>query len=418
MRTQHHSKRTDSLGRYYTNDIVSHLLVDQVAVRRPKAVVDLGSGAGALSIAASARWNQSDLITVDVDARVSDLVERIRFKGFRGAHAHLREDALSLELPRLLSGSGAVPNVGICNPPFLMQGWQHGHGELLEDVGLSGCLPVIASTEAAVLFLAQNLRVVAPGGVVGIIVPDSLANAEKYSRFRAKLLSRYSVERAIRLQRGSFGGTDALAHILVLRNRKPRRDQLIELCAFHTEHGLSQPVTVDAEDAAHRLDHQFHAMRSSVSHAVARLSSLHPEVQRGSLNSAQAKQHSSWVLHTTAVTPSMYGRWMDFSGNVHPSPSTSKAAVAEPGDILVGRVGRSAATKVVGVARGIVPFTDCLYRVRVPQAQRELLMRSLTSEVGRAWLTYHGFGVAAKHINKTDLLNLPLTADDRDHQPA
>ena len=68
MRTQQYSRNTDALGRYYTSTAVSSLLIDQLPSTKPRAVLDLGSGRGALSLAASGRWSRSGLITVDVDA--------------------------------------------------------------------------------------------------------------------------------------------------------------------------------------------------------------------------------------------------------------------------------------------------------------------------------------------------------------
>jgi hypothetical protein len=70
----------------------------------------------------------------------------------------------------------------------LVHEWRKEYSEIIEDAGFSGSLPAITSTDAAVLFLAQNLRLIADGGNVGIIVPDSLVCAEKYLRFRASLL--------------------------------------------------------------------------------------------------------------------------------------------------------------------------------------------------------------------------------------
>src|SRR6185437_6090954 len=105
MRTQSYAHNTDCLGRYYTSSAVSSLLVDQLPATKPRAVLDLGSGQGALSLAASRRWSRSGLVTVDVDARGIDLGERLRRKGFQGQHAHFRQDALAPELAGVLHAS-------------------------------------------------------------------------------------------------------------------------------------------------------------------------------------------------------------------------------------------------------------------------------------------------------------------------
>lgn len=409
MRTQHYSRNTDALGRYYTSTTVSSLLVNQLPASKPRAVLDLGSGQGALSLAASRRWARSRLVTVDVDARATDLGERLRRKGFQGQHAHLRHDALCPELAAMLRASWAGrPEVGICNPPFLMKKWRESYGLILEEVGFSGCLPAISSTDAAVLFLAQNLRLIAPNGCIGIIVPDSLVSAEKYTRFRQELLRRYAVSRAIRLPRGSFGGTDALAHILHVHNKRPRNGH-VALTRLQENGDLTPSLTVDLNQAAQRLDHDYHAVNSAVSPSVSRLVNVIEDVRRGTLNSAQARQEEGLVLHTTDITPAMYGQWVNFSAKVfRPPPGTMPQRLAVAGDILVARVGRTAPDKVLGVGKGCVAYTDSLYRVRVPAEWRQRVLANLTSAAGRQWLEQHCYGVAARQLTRSDLLNLPL----------
>ncbi len=409
MRTQHYSRNTDALGRYYTSAAVSSLLVDQLPATKPRAVLDLGSGLGALSLAASGRWARSGLVTVDVDAHAIDLGERLRRKGFMGQHAHFCEDALAPELGGLLHASWVgTPEVAVCNPPFIMSGWRDSYGSILEDAGFSGCLPAIASTDAAVLFLAQNLRLIAPNGCVGIVVPDSLVSAEKYMRFRQELLRRYAVSRAIRLPRGSFGGTDALAHILLVQKKRPRSGH-VALMRLRENGVLSPALNVDLAQAGQRLDYDFHAIRCAVSPNTSRLGNVIEDVCRGTLNSAQARQVQGLVLHTTDITAAMYGQWINFSAKAfRPPPDTKPQRLAVEGDILVARVGRTAPEKVIGVGKGAVAYSDCLYRIRVPADWRECVMVNLTSPAGRAWLEQHGYGVAARQLTRSDLLNLPL----------
>lgn len=411
MRTHEHAKNTDSLGRYYTSATISRFLIDQLPCRRPAAVLDLGVGQGALSLAASARWSDSDLITVDVDGQAStELPLKLQRAGFRGEHAHYREDALASHLPTLLPSSrGRLPDVGICNPPFVIQKWRRTtYGAILEEAGFSGCLPTIAATDAAVLFLAQNLRMVAAGGYVGIIVPDSLVSADKYVRFRTALLSRYNVLQAIRLPRGSFGGTDALAHILIIGKDRPL-GETVKLCSLTDDCRLSPIIRVNIDQAARRLEYAYHSAHSTVTASSPRLGSICTDLRRGSLNSAQARQCGSFVLHTTHLTEDTCGSWIDFSSNDYrPTTSIGSALVAHAGDIVVARVGRTSAHKVIGIAKGSVALTDCLYRLQVPPQYRNAVLSTLSSAAGRDWLELHAYGVAAQQLTKSDLLNLPL----------
>lgn len=412
MRTYEHAKATDHLGRYYTQNAVSRLLVDLLPADPPLSVLDLGAGEGSLSVAASSKWSDAALITIDVDHAASRILSRrLQDGAFRGKHHHLSGDALGFELKSLLMRREiCLPSVAVCNPPFLVPKWRKGYGQILEEAGFSGALPAITSTDAAALFLAQNLRLLADGGSLGIIVPDSLVCAEKYLGFRASLLDNYEIDQAIRLPRGSFVGTDALAHILVINKRRPTSG-VVRLTCLSSSAGPTLTINVDRDQAVRRLDYTYHAAQVADTTRTLRLSDVIIDLRRGSLNSAEVRASESFVLHTTNITADMCGQWLDFdSRSFKPNIESHTTAIAEPGDVVLGRVGRNAAEKVIGVARGRVALSDCLYRLRVQPEYRDLVLRRLASEDGRHWMEMHAYGVAARHISKSDILNMPLNS--------
>jgi type I restriction enzyme M protein len=105
----------------------------------------------------------------------------------------------------------------------------------------------------------------------------------------------------------------------------------------------------------------------------------------------------------------MRGKWTDFSRRFYkPSNGSLSTTIAEPGDMILARVGRNAAGKVIGISKGHVMFSDCLYRLRILPEYRERVLRCLASKTGERWLEMHAYGVAARHISKSDLLNFPL----------
>lgn len=409
MRTYEHAKGTDYLGRYYTQELVSRLLVKLLPTEHPRSVLDLGAGDGSLSVAASSMWSDTALITVDVDYDASKILRRrLRDGAFRGRHHHLPSDALGLGLKsELTQREISPPGIAVCNPPFLVPKWRKGYGQLLEEAGFNGSLPAITSTDSAALFLAQNLRLLADGGSLGIIVPDSLVCAEKYLGFRASLLEKYEIFHAIRLPRGSFVGTDALAHILVITKCCPTSD-VIRLSSLSSTTGPLLTIDVERDQAIRRLDYTYHAAQI-MGGGVLKLSDVTIDLRRGNLNSAEVRSSSSFVLHTTDITTDMCGKWIDLSKHYYrPSLKSQTTQVAEPGDVILARVGRNAAEKVIGVASGHVALSDCLYRLRVYPEYCDLVLRCLASASGRRWMDMHAYGVAARHISKTDLLNMPL----------
>jgi type I restriction enzyme M protein len=286
--------------------------------------------------------------------------------------------------------------------------WRKGFEEILEDAGFSGALPAITTTDAAILFLAQNLRILSDGGTLGIIVPDSLVCAEKYYEFRKSLLNKYDILEAIQLPRRSFVGTDALAHILVISKQKPSTS-LIKVSSLSSETGKCMTLDIERDQAIQRLDYGYHASQFRNAPDSTLLRDVAIDVKRGNFNSAEVRAELSFVLHTTNINNSMYGEWVDFE--IHSSDSDfsrKNVTFAEPGDLIVARVGRNAAGKIIGVAEGRIALSDCLYRLRIKPEYRDHVLRCLSSEFGHHWIKSRAHGVAARHLSKIDLLNFPL----------
>lgn len=408
MRTYAHAKTTDHLGRYYTGQVISQLLIDCLPQHQPTTLLDLGAGEGSLSVAASSKWDALDLVTIDVDRRASRvLAKELNKRGFTGTHRHVEKDALTTSLPKYLSEKlQSRPTLAVCNPPFLIPKWRKQYGEIAEDVGFSGCLPAIKNTDAAILFLAQNLRMLETNGTVGMIVPDSLASARKYIGFRRVLLEKYDVLQAIRLPRTSFVGTDAQAHILVISKRQPTSERVV-LSNLTSPYSEVESMAVDRDRAALRLDYLFHATENS--QTTFTLASVALDLRRGNFNSAEVRAHRSFILHTTNVSTDMRGNWYDFGKtSAKLLKSSPPSVVAETGDILIARIGRNATDKIIGIASGTVAISDCLYRLRVKPEYRVAVMRALVSNAGRAWLQAHAHGVAARQLSKSDLYKFPL----------
>lgn len=414
MRTYEHAKETDALGRYYTRDFVSELLIEALPECTPTGIIDLGAGDGALSLAASARWSKFDLVTVDVDASAARHIrQRMTESGFNGRHTHIDGDALAAGLKdRVRSAYGRMPTLAVCNPPFQIRKWRKGFNEILEAVGLSNAIPAVSATDAALVFLAQNLLCLPAKGTLGIIVPDSLVSAAKYAGFREELLNRYDILRAIRLPHASFHKTEALAHILIV-STKTSHDRKVVLSELTSLHGEVNSITVSRNSILDRIDYRYHVSEKLAATGIT-LGDVAISVHRGTLSSSEIRAMRSFVLHTTDLAPKHRGRWQNFSKHSKDAKKLSgRTLIAEKGDILVARVGRNMETKVTGVGDGEVALSDCLFRVRVQPAHRKAVLESLSSKAGAEWLAAHACGVAASHLTKTQLLRFPLGKQPR-----
>lgn len=406
------SHRSDVLGRYYTQRTVGRLLVSQLGKVSPKCIVDLGVGRGSLSLAALDAFEYANLLTVDIDP-ISNRHLKSALSNFAASrHQHLRADVLSAGLPRMVRRSRAVVDAAICNPPFALPEWRRGFARILDEAGFNACLPSVKDANSAILFLAQNLRVLDDGGTIGIILPDSLISSTRYRAFREELLTRHRVLRAIRLPRGSFKRTDALAHIVVLQKGQGATDS-VHLQELTAAGDISDGMIVSPTTAAERLDLGFHAFSTQRFFAqparTQPLAALVVKCTRGSYTSSQVKAMSPEVLHTSDISLQDKGKWRRLGEFKRRTQGlATKGVRARRGDILVARVGRGLEERLIGVHSGSPLISDCVFLVRVKPCDQRRVLSALTSERGRAWLASRAYGVSAKQITKKDLMSFPV----------
>lgn len=405
MQLSRNSKTSDHFGRYYTESYIASLLIESMAVRSPKLAIDLGAGSGALVGEASRYWESTEFITVDIDQKVDSSALR----AIRGAtFTHHTTDALDSSLAEKIGLRYGDVDSGLCNPPYVRPKWRKHFGEILEDAGLSHVIPKIGCIQADVLFIAQNLRFLRSGGKLGLILPDGAIAGEKYAKLRHTLATAHRIERIIELPRRVFCKTDAKAHIVVLTKHRVV-DGDIQIQQLGDNGLLSQSIHLSPDRAAVRLDYSYLAAQRQTSRRRAGLNlrSITQLATRGSYSSSQRKELSFPVFHTTdfvdgsAVVPRQF--WL-----TKEEQHTASGVLAQPGDILLARVGRNLDQKVSTVTRGTVAVSDCILVLRVEPKYQESALSYLTSAKGRAALLAASHGVGAAFITMDALLSLEI----------
>lgn len=139
------------------------------------------------------------------------------------------------------------------------------------------------------------------------------------------------------------------------------------------------------------------------------------DLRRGSLTSFEAKSAPKLTLHASDIEPRHFGQWLTFGENLAGEIELGRTCkkqrlvVAEPGDIVVGRLGRNAETKIIGIGHGRVALSDWLFRLRVVLPHRKAVLQSLASEDGLAWLRGIRYGTATLLLSRQDFLGFPLS---------
>lgn len=395
---------TDPLGRYYTFESASRLLVQQLQSKSPSRILDLGAGAGSLTLAARREWQHAQIITVDIDdASSTSLAARAEL----GNHTHFNYDALKLDLPEILGGADALSDLAICNPPFARPKWRKEYYSILEEAGLSGCYPTLRDATAEVLFLAQNLRLIRDKGSLGIIVPDGIVSGKKHERLRAELIRSHGVESVIKLPRRVFAGTDAQAFIITL-TKNGHTKNTIELRQLTAEGEWHTPIFVDDKKAESSFDFAYNSIQPPGGGPAAILSDLIVSLRRGNVVSNERNKGTHQVFHVTDFPDEMGAFSVPKQFRIRHPEKSSKSTFARKGDIILARVGRNLERKLCFIKDGTMEVTDCVYVLRAAEGVRDRIFSSLRSDFGRLWFSQVAHGVSARHLPKCDLLNFPV----------
>ncbi len=378
-------------------------------------MLELGSGSGSLCTAAAARWHDAKLITVDVDSHAPDRLKAAHL--IRTVqHNHYVHDVLDEALSDKIGLKLDTVDVAVCNPPYIRPRWRSDFGKILEGAGLSDTLVSLHDAGADLLFLAQNLRMLRRNGKLGLILPDGLVTAEKFSRVRRALLRQHHLEEVVQLPRRVFKGTEAQTYLAVLTKMAGETNQ-VTLRQMGLDGQFSNPIQVPQDVAEKRLDYAFHAGRvhpscSEKNHQRIAVRDALTEVIRGNVCSSAIPGFRMPVFHLGDFEVSSNEQAVrivpkQFALSDHDAQKAAAyARLALPGDILLARVGRGLQDRLALVVHGPCVISDCVFALRATDEHRERLYRFFESDLGRRALASSAHGVAARFISKTNLFEI------------
>ncbi len=392
----------DLLGRYYTNNLFSDLLVSNITVDTPSKILELGAGDGSLLKAAVNRWINASFFATDIDSKsIASLKTTLPFVNL------LQDNSLNSALPRELKKIVGEIDVAICNPPYLRLKENKEYQKLFDKA----CLPLCKSLNfitSDIIFLAQNLTLLKKDGQLGIILPDSLITGKEFTNFRRTLLENHSVSKIIELPENIFPKTEALTHIIFIEKQASTKSH-IEIFKAEIDGRCTDKISVNSSFLEERMDYKYHSHLKSYNHLdttkIKTLNDFSPEIKRGSIEQKKLQALDIPQIHTTTLkhgNPSLA-----FEKKLSKNYS-EKYVVAKPGDILLARVGRGCIGKVSMVKKGEAILSDCVYRIRVKKGEERKIFRAICSEKGQEWLKAISHGVCAKVLSKPDLLNFPI----------
>lgn len=385
-------------AQFYTPQTAGRLLVDSMLTSRAQAVVDIGVGSGQLLRAAQARWQNARLYAADIDP----LHVAATRKHFPNAICH-RLDALQARLPSKLGLGENQADVAVCNPPYLPATDLPGIHNILRAVGLHDCIsPKRVTTE--IVFIAQNLRLLRPGGELAVVVPDGLATHNYYADLRQALCERHGLYRVIQLPDRFFAKTEARTYIFYLRKHAGVASE-IRLAGATPEGDLLEEIAISPELARSRLDYSFHSRVAENGATVVTLRDLDTGIVRGMFTHKECLSDGLPFFHTTDFKRLQKGQVAYPAHTDFPERWTART-----GDILIPRVGARCLHYAAKVISGKPVLTDCVYRIRVAARWRQAVWKALSSTEGVDWRKQAAHGVCARVLGKEVLLDFPIRA--------
>src|SRR5437588_12865527 len=104
----------DLLGRFYTKDFVSNLLINSLKSNSPQTILDLGVGNASLTLAAYNRWNEAEYYATEIEeVKVENIKNNLSFINI------FNYDSLKTNLSSHLKIKFGSIDVAICNPPYI-----------------------------------------------------------------------------------------------------------------------------------------------------------------------------------------------------------------------------------------------------------------------------------------------------------
>jgi len=395
----------DSLGRYYTESDISSLLVSLMDTAKAANILDLGCGLGSLSFAASKRWNDAKIFSLDIESR-----HQIVDSENQNRH-HVVGDALIFNLPSTLGMMEGSIDLAVCNPPYIKPDWRDEFQQVSEQIGICKYSSITKICSSEVLFLAQMIRMLKSGGEAGVILPDGIFTAEKFASFREFLLKEHCVKKIIQLPRKVFKRTEAQTHILIFNKASCKRNSdEIELRTILGTGRLSPPISITSDDGVHRLDYSYHSRiqryKKSTSFRRLELQAV-AEIKRGKQSSVQVRELEYATVHTTDLS-GVHCNYKLAGGIDLLGLDATKYLVARPGDLLIARVGRNFFKKIANVVSGYAVVSDCLFIIRADKKNSKKIFKYISSKDGQLKISELSYGVAAAQMSMKQLAQLKM----------
>lgn len=386
------------LSRHYTNSDIGKLLISNMKSLSPLSVLDMGIGTGCLTKHAIKRWEEATFYGTDIDKNVSIFINK-KFPKIN----FFEVDVLSNKFPKKVEFFNGEIDVAICNPPYNEKVSIKGYQELFEISGLPS-LNKFKFISGDLIFLAQNLRLLKPGGELGIILPDSIITGHNFQNLRENLLNNHSIDSIIELPDRVFHKTEAKAHIVTIKAHVNSNDPIC-VTRSNNKGKCDEILLVNKSKLIERMDYKYISYNLSITNSCdgRKLKNIEVDISRGNTTKISLEKKGVNYYHTTNIN-NLDTNHLKFEGY------NKNLRTVKRGDVLLSRVGKRCLGKIEFINHDFpLEFSDCLYRLRFKDVNDALkFYTKIKSNEGQNWLNAISHGTCSKVISKADLINFNI----------
>ena len=385
-------------SQYFTETLLAESLIKLIPTESVGRILDLGIGNGSLSLAAKRRWSNSVVDAVDIDQDICLQYETSEYQDINVEYG----DVLSLEGTKHLIEGGY--DLGLCNPPFFKLKKTNDYDEFFIQANLTG-LSTLKNLSADVVFIAQNIKFLRPGGILMAIIPDGLLTRHDYLPFRETLVNNVQITHVIQFPDKAFLRTEARTHVLFITKTMPNID-MVPISLMKEDGTIVDTIRVSRNNLLNRMDYSYLKWQTSMIDKTVKEKSnfFVPDfkISRGSLSYKDLRKADIKYLHSNSFSD--HEEVIVDETAAGNTENTGKC-MAREGNFVLCRVGKRCVGKVAYIKQGSITLSDCVYKIEIAKPYIEIMRSILFSSSFIDWVQHSSHGVCSKVISKCDLEN-------------
>lgn len=375
---------------FQTPDVVVDNLYGYLNYENKRSIVDLGAGQGAL-VQPYIGNKLLHKIAIEINTEAKHELQSLYDEVLIG---NLITSKVIDLVDKILKDV-----IYVSNPPFGYVGYSSEIQQLLFSQGLLSSSHLVKTYRIELVFIARVLEMASVGDEAVFIIPRSILESADFRLVRDTLCKKHNLHTCLLLPEKTFKNTEVRTAIIWFKPHAMVTEKSIKIFQFQNQLESS----IDCNDFIEQGVSPVYV----ASEKGTKLSSLILSIKRGKSTKRSLINRNIEHIHTTDLNRQHAQVIHSFIEN-NKTIETSTENVARDGDILIARVGTRVLGKAAIFSGKETVISDCVFRLRVADSDRNSIFKKLVSEQGQGWLKSVATGSCARVLTYNAINNFPL----------